>query len=133
MEYQRRILGMLYTLGGAFVILIMSIGSALMFAIPVDIFAPNAVPLPEFVKLISLLTSLFLLLILGIPSVIVGVALLRKAHWAFDWILVVGCFYLLFFPIGTAIGIYALVVFFGNRPNHQKKQERWVADEKVVQ
>jgi hypothetical protein len=133
MEYQRRILGFLYTIGGACIIFIMSIASALMFAVPVDFFEPNAVPLPAFVKLISLLTSLFLLIILGIPSVVVGIGLLKKKHWAFDWILAVGCFYLLFFPIGTAIGIYGLVVFFGNRAYQTDEQISIHGQEKVVQ
>lgn len=131
MEYQRRILGLLYMIGGALVVLIMSIATALMFAIPVDIFAPNAVVIPEFVKMISLVSSLFLLLILGIPSILIGAALLKRKSWAFDWILVIGCFYLLFFPIGTAVGIYAFIVFFGNRKYHDRSTI--ASEEKVVQ
>lgn len=130
MEYQRRILGLLYIVGGGLFILILGIASALMFAIPVDIFSDYEVALPAFVKLISLASSIFLLLLLGIPSVIVGIALLKNKPWAFDWILVIGCFYIIFFPIGTVIGIYALVVFFGNRSYHKN---RAFSDEKVVQ
>ena len=130
MEYQRRILGLLYIIGGGLFILTLSLACALLFAIPVDIFSEYSVALPEFVKLISLASSILLLLLLGIPSVIVGMGLLQNRSWAFDWILVVGCFYIIFFPVGTAIGIYALVVFFTNRP---QQQNALVGQEKVVQ
>ncbi len=122
MDYQRKILGLLYIIGGSIFILIMSLTITFIFAFPLDIYAPQAVVIPEFVKLVTLTGCLFLLLILGIPSLIISVALMKGKKWAFDWVLVIGCFYLIFFPLGTAIGIYALIVFFGNRNNRSKER-----------
>ena len=122
MDYQRNILGLLYIIGGSIFILIMSLAITIIFAYPLETYAPQSVVIPEIVKLITLAGSLFFLLILGIPSLIIGIALMQGKKWALDWILVIGCFYLIFFPMGTAIGIYALIVYFGNR-NYPSKEK----------
>lgn len=122
MDYQRNILGLLYIIGGSIFILIMSLAITIIFAYPLETSSPQAVVIPEIVKLITLAGSLFFLLILGIPSLIIGIALMQGKKWALNWILVIGCFYLIFFPMGTAIGFYALIVYFGNR-NYPSKEK----------
>ena len=115
MDYQKKILGIFFIICGAFqIIFITLIGTFLIVgSLQPDVLAEAE--MPAMFKLISLAGSIMLFLLLSLPSVVVGIGLLRKKNWAEDLILPLGCFYLLFFPLGTAIGIYGLLVFFSNR------------------
>ncbi|WPP51535.1 hypothetical protein [Catalinimonas niigatensis] len=76
-------------------------------------------------KIISLAGSIMLFLFLALPSFLIGIGLIRQKKWADNLLLPLGFFYLLFFPLGTAIGIYGLVVFFTNpQSDHQFYQEK---------
>ena len=46
--------------------------------------------------------------LLSIPAIIAGVGLLKRQFWARILALIIACLDLFNFPIGTAIGIYAL-------------------------
>lgn len=115
MDYQKKILGIIFIIAGALLIVFLTFISAVLFAIPVAPFTSSYFDVPGLFKLISLAGSVMMFLLLALPSLIIGIGLARKQQWANDLILPLGCFYLLFFPLGTAIGIYGLVVFFSNR------------------
>jgi hypothetical protein len=51
-----------------------------------------------------------LMLILGAPTIIAGIGLLKHQSWARILTMILACFYLLAVPIGTALGIYSLWV-----------------------
>ncbi len=51
-----------------------------------------------------------LLIILGLPSIIGGLGLLKNRGWARILIIIVGALSLLNFPFGTAYGVYAIYV-----------------------
>jgi hypothetical protein len=51
-----------------------------------------------------------LLIVLGIPGLVAGAGLLARKSWARILALVVGILGLVNFPIGTAIGLYAIFV-----------------------
>jgi hypothetical protein len=61
----------------------------------------------------TFLPALFvgLIILSSFPSIIGGVALLNGRKWALTLLLVIGCFKLLSFPIGTALGIYTIWVY----------------------
>ena len=59
---------------------------------------------------ILLIGSLFL-----IPPFAAGYGLLKEKRWGRIWAIVAACLSLLSFPIGTAIGIYALWFLFGDQ------------------
>jgi hypothetical protein len=50
------------------------------------------------------------LLLLAAPSVIGGFGLLHYKRWSRVWMIVVSGFHLLHVPLGTALGVYGLVV-----------------------
>ena len=54
------------------------------------------------------ISSLFL--VIGIPSLIAGVGLLKQKGWARTLAIIVAILALASFPIGTAVGIYTLWV-----------------------
>jgi len=47
-----------------------------------------------------------------IPSIIGGISLLNNKKWAMTLLVIVGFMSLFCFPIGTALGVYTLWVFF---------------------
>ena len=51
-----------------------------------------------------------LLFVLSLPSVIAGIGLIRHKAWARIVALIVGAFYLLCIPFGTALAIYTIWV-----------------------
>jgi hypothetical protein len=50
------------------------------------------------------------LLLLAAPSIIGGFGLLHYKRWSRVWMIVVSGFHLLHVPLGTALGVYGLVV-----------------------
>ena len=85
-----------------------------MFAFYIFIFNPNM--LPEFFDSVIRFNSLkVVLVILYIPFIIVpgivcGAGLKKYKTWARIILLILGCFYLLYFPVGTVVGIYTIWV-----------------------
>jgi len=63
-----------------------------------------------------------LIMVLGpIPSIIGGIATLYNKNWGLPTLMVSGCLGLLNIPIGTALGIYTILVFLEEQKN--KKAE----------
>lgn len=63
--------------------------------------------LEHFVAIMSRLIGISLLVI-SVPAIIGGVGLLREKEWAKTVTMVAGILYLVFIPVGTVIGIYAI-------------------------
>jgi hypothetical protein len=51
---------------------------------------------------------LLVLILISTLAIIGGMGLLRRRPWARVLVIVLGCLYLLSFPLGTAVGIYTL-------------------------
>jgi hypothetical protein len=117
MDAHKRILAILYIISASLQILGMIILSAFIsILIPfiMDEAGPEAqwffVWVVPFIKFIAVA----IVILFSIPSMIGGIALLNKKDWALTLLLVLGCFKLFSFPIGTAIGIYTIWVYAEN-------------------
>jgi hypothetical protein len=117
MEVHKRILAILYIISGSLQILGMLFVTAFISTfIPLimDEAGPDAqwvfVWLVPFIRIIAIVVILFF----SIPSIIGGVALLNNKSWSLTLLLILGCFKLFSFPIGTAIGIYTIYVYSEN-------------------
>lgn len=117
MEVHKRILAILYIISGSLQILGMLFVTAfLSVLIPfiMEEAGPDAewvfVWLVPFIRIIAVVIILFF----AIPSIIGGVGLLNGKPWALTLLLVLGCFKLFSFPVGTAIGIYTIYVYSQN-------------------
>lgn len=117
MEVHKRILAILYIISGALQILALLFVSAFMsMIIPfiMDEAGPEAqwvfVWIVPFIRIIAVMVILFF----SIPSIIGGIGLLNNKSWALTLLLILGCFKLFSFPIGTAIGIYTIYVYSEN-------------------
>jgi hypothetical protein len=65
----------------------------------------------EFVSSITTIIGALLLIFAVIPELIAGIGLVTRQSWAMIFGLIVGGLNLFFFPIGTAIGVYAIWVY----------------------
>jgi hypothetical protein len=114
MESHKRAIGILYIVTGAlqfFGLLLLAILISFVGPFFADIANENArwvfdwlVP---FINIIAAIVIIFF----SIPSVVGGVALLQGKTWALTLVLILGCFKLFSFPIGTAIGTYTIWVY----------------------
>lgn len=114
MEIHKRILSILYIISGSLQILGMLFMSAFISVIIpfiMDEAGPDAqwifVWIVPFIRMIAI----GIIIIFSIPSIIGGIGLLNNKSWALTLLLVLGCFKLFSFPIGTAIGIYTIWVY----------------------
>jgi hypothetical protein len=121
MESHKRILGILYIISGALLIIAMIFLSALFSVfLPVILEHSNADDqwILEWIVPFIQLIAVIIVLLFAIPSLIAGWGLLNKQKWALTLALILGCFKLFNFPIGTALGIYTIWVYAeDNRQN----------------
>ncbi|HNP07126.1 MAG TPA: hypothetical protein PKN99_05850 [Cyclobacteriaceae bacterium] len=123
MESHKRILGILYIISGALQMIF--IFGLSMFVSTVLAFAMREVD-PGQEVIIELITSIFqflpavIIIFFSIPAIIAGIGLLYKQSWALVMALILGCFKLFSFPIGTALGVYTIWVYV--EQNKQSKE-----------
>lgn len=114
MENHKKILGILYVVSGSLQMLF--IFGLSMFVSTIMAFVANEVD-PHEAAIIELVGSILrflpgvIILFFSLPSIIAGIGLLYKQKWAFILALILGCFKLFSFPIGTALGIYTIWVY----------------------
>lgn len=114
MEVHNRILAIIYIISGAVQILAMLVLSSIISMI-IPFIMDEAGPegqwvfiwIVPFIRIIAVT----IIILFSIPSIIGGFGLLQNKKWALTLLLVLGCFKLFSFPIGTAIGIYTIWVY----------------------
>jgi len=117
MEVHKRILAILYIISGSLQILgLLFVSAFISMIIPfiTEEAGPEAqwvlVWIVPFIRIIAAVVILFF----SIPSIIGGIGLLNNKTWSLTLLLILGCFKLFSFPIGTAIGIYTIYVYSEN-------------------
>jgi hypothetical protein len=100
------ILGWLYIVANAFFLVIAAFAFGLLPTIGVISGDSDAT------AFLSVLGTAFglLMVLLGLPGLLAGYGLLKRKPWARVLALVLGVLDLVNFPIGTAIGVYTLLV-----------------------
>lgn len=114
MDSHKRVLGILYVISGALTILILA-GVSLFFN-AIFGFAMQEVDADErwvleLIQTIMQFLPIILIILFGVPSIIAGIGLLNQQKWALLLALILGCFKLFNFPIGTALGVYTIWVY----------------------
>ena len=114
METHKRVLGILYIISGSLHILVWIFVSTLLTILFPVIFE-NANILQEWVLVWILpfirAIAVFAIMLFSIPSIIGGWGILSGKKWSMTLVLVLGCFKLFSFPIGTALGVYTIWVY----------------------
>ena len=123
MEAHKRIVGILYIVSGILQILILLTLSVLVSTLFPVIFDHADVDdqwvLVWIVPFISTIITVIVVL-MSIPSIIGGLAVLNHKKWGLTMVLILGCFKLFSFPIGTALGIYTIWVY---TEDHKRKAQ----------
>ncbi len=110
MQQHVTILGWLYIISHVFFIVIGGFVFVLMTSIGVFIRDLEALPI---LGIVGTGTALFMT-VLALPGLIAGYGLLKRKMWGRVLAIIVAFFGVINFPIGTAIGIYALFVLLQN-------------------
>lgn len=114
LDGHKKVLGILYVISAMLGILGMILLNAILSI--VFSFAFNEVD-PEEQKIMELVFSIvqyvpaIVIIFFSIPTLIAGIGLLARKAWAPVFALIVGCLKLFSFPVGTAIGIYAIWIY----------------------
>jgi hypothetical protein len=106
MQLHVSILGWLYVAVNALFLLLAG------FALGVLPFIGAVADDPDATVVFSILGTAFgvLMVVLGLPGLVAGYGLLKRKPWARMLAVVLGILGLVNFPIGTAIGVYTLLV-----------------------
>ena len=114
MENHKRILGILYIVSAVTSILVLLFLNVFFSAIFTFAMSQADTQDRDVLELVSSLlrwVPTVLILVFAIPSIIAGFGLLSNKSWAMVLALVLGCFKLFSFPIGTGIAIYTIWVY----------------------
>lgn len=112
-----RILGILFLVWGGLQIFGLGIGILMMLGFGGAILssAPSrdAAPIAAMFGIMSVM--MVVLMIFAIPAIIAGFKMRKEKPSAKTWVLVAAILALLNFPLGTALGVYALWFIFGDQ------------------
>ena len=113
-----KVIGIMHLIYGGFNALMLVIFVPFFFAIGGIAAADPTAPagLTAIFGLFGLL-MLFLALVLGLPSILAGYAVLRHKSWARVMSIIAACVEALSFPFGTALCVYTFWFLFGQGEN----------------
>jgi hypothetical protein len=107
MDKHIQLIGILWIVYGGLTLLAGIVGFLLLFGI--SMFPDIQTGAPTILRLVAL-AVIFFVALLGVPKIIGGVWLLKRKEWSRILILVLSFLSLLNFPLGTALGVYSLVI-----------------------
>ena len=114
LDGHKKVLGILYVISAVLTITVMLLLKAILsivFSIALDKADPDdRIVIDMILSLLQFLPYLIVIFI-SIPTLIAGIGLLTRQRWAPLFALIMGCFKLFSFPIGTAIGVYAIWIY----------------------
>ncbi len=114
MESHKKILGVLYVVSGSlqimFVFGLSMLASTIMAMVAHEV-DPHREAIVALVGKILQVLPTIIILFFSLPSIIAGIGLLYKQKWALILALILGCFKLFSFPIGTALGVYTIWIY----------------------
>ena len=114
MENHKKILGILYVVSGSLTMLVIfgiSMLATTIMALIAQEVDPNEAAIVELVARLLQVLPVIIIVFFSIPSIIAGIGLLYKQSWAMILALILGCFKLFSFPLGTALGVYTIWVY----------------------
>jgi hypothetical protein len=114
MDNHKRILGILYIVSAVtsiLVLLFLNVFFSAIFTFAMSQADKQDAGVLELVSSLLRWVPMVFILVFAIPSLIAGFGLLAHKSWAMVLALVLGCFKLFSFPIGTGIAIYTIWVY----------------------
>lgn len=114
LDGHKKVLGILYVMSAALTTLAALLINALLsliFTFAFEQADPEEQRIMDFVIALTAYLPAIIIFVFALPTFIAGIGLLTKQSWAVIISLIVGCLKLFSFPIGTAIGVYAIWIF----------------------
>ncbi len=114
LEGHKKVLGILYVISAMLTILGMIMLNAILsivFSFAFNEIEPEEQKMMEMILAIVQYVPAVVILVFSIPTLIAGIGLLTRQGWATIFALIMGCLKLFSFPIGTAIGVYAIWIY----------------------
>ncbi len=114
MESHKRILGILYIISGIlklFALALVATFLSTLFPYIAQEAGPDGAWAFEWIGNFIPVLLWGIIILFAVPSVIGGIAMLQQKSWALTLLLILGCFKLFSFPIGTALGVYTIWVY----------------------
>jgi hypothetical protein len=107
MDRHINLIGILWIVMGGLALLLGFIGFVVLFGVS---FIPNVDPEVPFILRTIGSVAVFFFALIGLPKIIAGIGLLKKKEWGRILTLIVSFISLLNFPLGTALGVYSIVI-----------------------
>jgi hypothetical protein len=114
LDGHQKVLGILYVVSAVLTITGMVLLRAILsivFSIALDKADPDDRAVIDMVLSLLQFLPYFIVIFFSIPTLIAGIGLLTHQRWALLFALIMGCLKLFSFPIGTAIGVYAIWIY----------------------
>lgn len=114
LDGHKKVLGILYIVSAAFTILGALLINALLsiiFSFAFEQADMEEQKIIDFVMALVAYLPTIIIFFFALPTLIAGIGLLSRQSWAMIFALIVGCLKLFSFPIGTAIGVYAIWIY----------------------
>lgn len=112
MEKHINIIGALWIVSGALGLTFALLVFGILFGIS---FIPDiGYEAPIILRTVGLGVSLFFI-ILSVPDIIGGIWLMKRQEWARILVLVLAFLNLINFPLGTALGVYSIVILLNEK------------------
>ena len=114
LDHHKKVLGVLYIISVQFTIfgmLMLNAILSLVFSFAFDEVGPEERKVMKLILSIVQYLPAIIITLFSIPTLLAGIGLLTRQRWATLFALIMGCVKLFSFPIGTAIGIYAIWIY----------------------
>lgn len=114
LDGHKKVLGILYIISAALTTLgalLINALISLIFTFAFEQADPEEQRVMDLIMAFTAYLPAIIIFVFALPTFIAGIGLLTKQSWAVIISLIVGCLKLFSFPIGTAIGIYAIWIF----------------------
>ncbi len=114
LDGHKKVLGILYVISAVLTItgmLLLKAILSMVFSIALDKADPDDRVIIDMVLSLVQFLPYLIIIFISVPTLIAGIGLLTRQAWAPLFALIMGCLKLFSFPIGTAIGIYAIWVY----------------------
>lgn len=125
LDGHKKVLGILYVVTAALTIsgmLLLKLILSYVFSFALDQTDPDDRKIAELVLSLVQFIPYLIIIFISLPTIIAGIGLLTRQSWAMVFALIMGCLKLFSFPIGTAIGVYAIWIYTEDRKlNEQRK------------
>ncbi len=114
LDGHKKVLGILYVISAVLTITAMVLLKAILtivFSFALDKADPDDRAVIDMILSLVQFLPYLIVIFISIPTLIAGIGLLTHQRWAPLLAVIMGCLKLFSFPIGTAIGIYAIWIY----------------------